>query len=48
MCPYSPRFVRAPIYGYVHMHVHQRIGCNRRYSGCLQQNVGESDYAISS
>ena len=25
-----------------------RNGCNRRFSGCLQQNVGESGYAISS
>ena len=30
------------------MHVHQRNGCNRRFSGCLQQNVGESGYGISS
>ena len=30
------------------MHIHQRNGCNRRFSGCLQQNVGESGYAISS
>ena len=30
------------------MHVHQPNGCNRRFSVCLQQNVGESGYAISS
>ena len=32
---------------YFHVHVHQRNGCNRCFSGCLQQNVGESGYAIS-
>ena len=50
-CPvrsFSPRYVSAPIYGYVHVHVHQRNGCNQRFSACLQQNVGESGYAISS
>ena len=39
---------RPPIYGYFHMYVHQRNGCNRPFSSCLQQNVGESGYAISS
>ena len=29
------------IYSYFHMHVHQRSGCNRRFSGCLQQNMAE-------
>ena len=45
---FLPRKVSAPIYAYFHVHVHQRNGCNRRFSGCLQQNVGESGYAISS
>ena len=26
----------------------QRSSCNRRFSGCLQQNVGELGYAIPS
>ena len=30
------------------MHALQRHGYNRRFSGYLQQNVGESGYAISS
>ena len=42
------RYVGALIYGYFHVHVHQRNGCNRRFSGCLQQNVGELGNAISS
>ena len=48
MCSFSPRYVGAPIYCYFHVHVHQRNGYNRRFSGCLQQNVGESGYAIYS
>ena len=36
-----------PIYGYFHVHVHQCNGCTRSFSGCLQQNVGDSSYAIS-
>ena len=34
--------------GYFHVHVYQRNSCDRCFSGCLQQNVGESGYAISS
>ena len=30
------------------MHARQWTSCNRRFSGCLRQNVGESGYAISS
>ena len=48
MCSFSPRYVGAPIYGYAHMHERQRNCCDRRFSGCLQYNVGESGYAISS
>ena len=48
MYSFSPRCVGPRIYGYFHVHVHQRNGCNRCFSGCLQQNVGESVYAISS
>ena len=48
MCSFSPRYVGAPIYGYFHVQVHQCKGCNGRFSGCLQQNMGESGYAISS
>ena len=33
---------------YFHVHSHQCNGCNRRFSGCLWQNVGELGYAISS
>ena len=32
----------------LHVHVHQHNGCNRRFNGCLQQNLGESGCAISS
>ena len=31
-----------------YVHVHQRNSCNPRFSGCLQQNVGDSGYTISS
>ena len=48
MCSFLPCYGGTPIYGYFHVHVHQRNCCNRRFSGCLQQNVGESGYAISS
>ena len=48
MCSFSLRYVGTPIYGFFHVHVHQCNSCNRHFSGCLQQNVGESGYAISS
>ena len=48
MCSFSPRYVSAPIYGYFHVYRQQRNGCNRRFNGCLQQNVRETGYAISS
>ena len=47
-CVFFHSTTSAPIYGYFHVHVHQRNSCNRRFSGCLPQNVKESSYAISS
>ena len=31
-----------------HVHARKRYGCNQRFSGCLRQKVGESDYAMIS
>ena len=46
VCSFSPRYVNHQFM--VTFTVYQCNGCNRRVSGCLQQTVGESGYAISS